>query len=612
VRWLQSNPVLVIGLLLIAAQLGWKASLLGSSFFRLDDYYYLERASTTGLTWHYLLWVNAGHLNVVGAAIAWVVVRISPYNWTLACGVTLVLLGGTCVALLRMLQALFGDRPGILVLLLLYLLSPLSFPGLSWWTVTLEQLPLQLGIFCAVAAHVRFLRTRRYRHAAVSAAWMALAMLSGLQGAAVPLLLFAMTWAFFTRGTPARAVWTALRDHWRAWILYAALIAAYLPLYIIRLGLSSVTAQQVTLADALTAAGTLLRKAFVTGVFGGPWRWAFSGATALANPPSVLIGVSAVLAILVVLASLMYAWQSWRAWALLAGWLLIADIAPAAAGQSSLASGGVPGLLTMYAWDASGILVLCLGLAFLSPVDSAVATRPRRRLSRPEFAAATTMLAAVLVGSLWSFYDYPARSSVASARSYIATARLALKEAPSGTAIVDDPVPSDITGGITGSAANASSVLSPLLPGAPGGTQFVTQPEGTYDHLLEFDGFGRLVPSTVLGETSQPLPARKSCWPASDGLAAVSLNSVVTNATTLRIGYYATGSGKVIVSFGSQSLTYQVQPGLNSAYFPVTGSLELVLIQHLSGTMPCVGDIQAGSLFPSTNGTGIPPLAVSG
>ena len=117
VRWLRANPILAAGLVLIGAQLWWKAGLLGRSFFRLDDYYYLEHASSRGLTWNYLTWVNAGHLDVVGSAIAWALVRISPEDWTLASAATLVLLGCTCLALLRMLRTLFGDRPGVLLLL---------------------------------------------------------------------------------------------------------------------------------------------------------------------------------------------------------------------------------------------------------------------------------------------------------------------------------------------------------------------------------------------------------------------------------------------------------------------------------------------------------------
>ena len=617
VRWLRANPVLAAGLLLIAAQLWWKAGLLGQSFFRLDDYYYIEHASSQGLTWSYLTWVNAGHLDVVGSAIAWVLVRIAPEDWTVAAATTLILLGCTCFALLRMLRTLFGDRPGILLLLALYLLSPLSLPGLSWWTVALEQLPLQLAIFCAVTAHVHYLRTREFKHAVAAAAWLVVAMLSSLQGAAVSFLLFAITSAFFATGTWSRALWPVLREHWRTWGLYLALTAVYVPLYLVRLTTSSqALTKPATFTDVLGYAGTLLRETFVPGAFGGPWRWSSSGVGALTDPPSALAWLSWVLAVLVVLASLMYAWRAWRAWAILAGWLIVVDIVPVFAGRSSLVSSEVLGLSARYVWDATGILVLCLGLAFMPLVGGPGPWRSPRRLSRPEFAAATTVVVAIVFGSLWSFYNYPADPTAAAARSYIATARLALAEAPSGTVILDDPVPSDVTGGLfTGPVGQASNVLSPLLSGLPGGRPtFIAQPDGTYDGLLEFNGYGQLVPAGIYGVASQPVPAGGSCWPAdADGNIVVPLSSTATGVRTLRIGYLAPSPGQVLVTFGTQSLLSSVQKGLHAAYVPVSGATAgTVVIQQVSGAVPCIGNVQAGALLPSEAGSALPPLAVAG
>jgi hypothetical protein len=615
VRWLRANPILAAGLLLIGAQLWWKAGLLGRSFFRLDDYFYLEHASSSGLTWSYLTWVDTGRLDVVGSAIAWVLVRISPEDWTLASAATLVLLGCTCFALLRMLRTLFGDRPGVLLLLSLYLLSPLSLPGLSWWTVTLELLPLQLALFCAVSAHVHYLRTGGFRHAVAAAAWLAVGMLSGLQGAAAPFLLFALTSAFFARGTWSKALWPVLRDHWRAWGLYVALTAAYVAFYLLRLLASGATpTRPATFADVLTYAGTLLRETFVPGAFGGPWRWVASGVEALADPPPALAWASWVLAVVVVLASLMYGWRAWRAWAILAGWLIIADVAPVLAGGSGVVSGLVLGLSARYVWDATGILVLCLGLAFMPLVGRPDPWPGPRRLSRPEFAAATTLVVAIVFGSLWSFYDYPADPTAAAAASYIATARQALADAPSGTVIVDGPVPSDVTGGFVGPVTSASSVLSPLLSGPPGsGPTFVAQPDGTDDHLLEFDSSGRLVPSGIYGPASPALPAGGRCWPASDGSVVVPLTSAATSARTLRIGYLAGSPGRILVTFGARSLLYSFEQGLHSAYLPVTGGgSAAVFIQSVSGELPCIGNAQAGVLLPSAAGPAIPPLAVAG
>ncbi len=414
VRWLRANAVLAAGLLLIGAQVLWKAGLLGQSFFRLDDYLYLENASTQGLTWKYLTWVDAGHLDVVGSAIVWVLVKISPDDWTLASAATLVLLAGTCFALLRMLRTLFGDRPGVILLLVLYLLSPLSLPGLTWWTVTLEQLPLQLAIFCAVTAHVHYLRTREFRHAAAAAAWLAVAMLSAFQGAAVPLLLFALTSAFFGRGSGRARCGRRCASTGERGVFTSRLTAAYVPLYLIRLTTSTVgLTKPPTFADVLDYAGTLLRETFLPGAFGGPWRWGASGVTALTAPPPALAWMSWVLAVIIVLVSVMYTWRAWRAWAILAGWLVVVDIVPVLAGRSSLVSGVLLGLSAQVRLgrhrNPGPVPRAGVHAARRRPGP----WRSPRRLSRPEFAAATTLVVAVIFGSLWSYYDYPADPTAA-------------------------------------------------------------------------------------------------------------------------------------------------------------------------------------------------------
>jgi hypothetical protein len=180
--------------------------------------------------------------------------------------------------------------------------------------------------------------------------------------------------------------------------------------------------------------------------------------------------------------------------------------------------------------------------------------------------------------------------------------------------IVDDPTPSDVTGGFIGAVANASNVLSPLFAGPPGTRpHFIAQPDGTYDHLLEFDGYGRLVPTGILGVASRPVPAGGACWPADDGSVVVRLNSVATGVSALRIGYLSAGSGQVLVTFGARSLLYNVQKGLHSAFLPVSGaSAATVVIQQVSGAIPCIGNVQAGALLPSGAGPAIPPLAVNG
>jgi hypothetical protein len=614
--WIRANAVMLTALVLIGVTLWWKAGLLSHSFFRLDDYFYLERASTSGLTWKYLMWVDAGHLTPLGYAIAWVLVRTSPVDWTLTSAATLVLLAATCLALLRMLRTLFGDHPGILILLTIYLLSPLSFSGLSWWSVTLEMLPLQLAMFCAVTAHVHYLRDGRFRHAAAAAGWLFVAMASSLRGTAVPLLLLALTSAFFVDGRWPAAVRAALRQRWRAWVLYAVITVGYAVLYGVQLTTSSVApGRPGAFSSVFSFASTLLRDTFLPGIVGGPWRWIGAGVYAGASPPTDLAVISWVIAAAVVVVSVLYSPKAWRAWAIMIAWLVLVDMVPVVLGRASFVPGALLGLVTRYVWDAVGVLALCLGLAFL-PLEGRPAAHVGGRLqfSRPLRTAAACVFTAVVIGSVWSFYSYPTDPGAATGRSFVATARIALSEVPRGTVIVDDPIPADVLGGVFfGPVGKASSLLNPLITGPAGQRpRFITNPNGTYDHLMEFDGWGRLVPSVISGAASRPLTQGRSCWPTRRGSVVIPLRAVVTNASILRLGYLSGQGGQMVVGYGDQSQLYNFRPGLHAAFLPVHGTGRTVSIEPITGPVPCIADVEAGVLLPSGSGPAIPPLAVNG
>jgi hypothetical protein len=614
--WFRTNGVVIGSLVLIAASLWWKAILLSHSFFRLDDYFYLERASHSGLTWHYLMFVDAGHLTPLGSAIAWLLVKISPADWTLTSAFTLAMLAVTCLALLRMLRTLFGNHPGILVLLGIYVLSPLSLSGLTWWTVTLELLPLQAATFFAVTAHVKYLRTAGRRHAVAAVAWLFVAMASSLRGALVPLLLLALTSGFFIEGSWLRATAYTLRRWWRLWLMYLTLAAGYATLYGTELATSSIApGRPGSFSGVFGFARTQLGDAFVPGILGGPWRWIGAGVSAEANPPVALARASWVIAAAVVIISIFYRPRAWRAWVVLAGWLVLVDMVPVVLGRASFFPGVVLGLWTRYVWDATGITALCVGLAFLPLAGQASRHRHNMRYYRPLRTAAACLVTAMAIGALVSFYNYPSDPGAALGRTYVATARIALSEAPNGTVIVDDPVPSQVTGGqFVGSVAMASSLLSPLINGLQQvKPRFISQPNGTYDgRLREFDGWGRLEPAVVSGAASLPLAAGKTCWPARNGTIIVKLNSYPQRPTMLRFGYISGSSGQVLVKYAGQSLLYHFHRGLQAAFLPVHGSGNTVEIDKVTGNPPCFGDVEVGFVLPSSTGPAIPAVAVSG
>jgi hypothetical protein len=122
-------------------------------------------------TWSYLTFVGAGHFFPGVYAIVWVVARIALYNWAFASAITVIMLAAAGLVALRLLRTLFGNRPAILVLLVVYLVCPLTMLDLRWWSTAIESLPLQIAVFMALDAQVHYVRTGRFRHAIAAAAW---------------------------------------------------------------------------------------------------------------------------------------------------------------------------------------------------------------------------------------------------------------------------------------------------------------------------------------------------------------------------------------------------------------------------------------------------------
>jgi len=81
--WLRGHGVTLAAVTLIAIQLLWMGDLLAHSYFRQDDFSYLYRGLDSGFGWKYLTWEDAGHLQPLGMALAWVLARVSVYNWPL-------------------------------------------------------------------------------------------------------------------------------------------------------------------------------------------------------------------------------------------------------------------------------------------------------------------------------------------------------------------------------------------------------------------------------------------------------------------------------------------------------------------------------------------------
>jgi len=616
-EWLRSHGVTLAAVTLIAIQLLLMGDLLAHSYFRQDDYSYLYRGLDSGFGWKYLMWEDAGHLQPLGMALAWVLARVSLYNWPLTCVITLLLLAAVCFAMLHTLRTLFGNRPAILVLLAVFLFSPLQLAGISWWSVVINVLPLELALVLAVNAHVRYLRGGRKRNAVAAAGWVIIALAASDKGAVVPLLLFGLTATFFVPGQLPAAVVKAAARYWRVWLVYAVMLAAWGAIYVSQLSGSAVKPDSAS--DVLNFVSTFTGTTLLPAVLGGPWRWSAIGYD-IVSPPAALQQLSWAVAVVVVVVSCARRVRAWRAWALLAAWIILADIVPVVLGRLGSLPASLEAAQTRYLMDATPVLALCIGLAFLPVAGPSVAgpsvageqdaIRFRMPAARP---AVLLTLAVFLVGSYWSLQAFESLNSAAAtaARSYIATARVAVADAPRGTLIVDGPTPASIMNpGIFGSYGYTSQVVGAIARGEPAKhLSWTGSPRGVAGHLMTFNDLGQLLPVAMQGPFSGPPPEGQSCWNVTTTAMQIPLTGPLFRWVWIARVDYSGPSSVLAFRFGENWTEVALPAGTHTAYIPVTGEGHAVSVRLAQpGPGLCITGMRVGSLGPGQASQAIPAV----
>jgi hypothetical protein len=621
ISWMREHAIVLAGALLVAVQVVWRAQFLSGMFFRQDDFHVLDFAIERSFSWSYLTFNGAGHLIIGPRAVAWPLARTSLYNWGLDSGLILVLLACAGLAALRLLRTLFGDHPTILLPLAVYLFSPLALPVLGEWSAALEAVPLQIAIFMALNAHVNYIRTDRRQHLVAAVAWVAVGMIFFEKGLVLPPLLFAVTSAFLVNSRSWLAgMRLSLTRFRQAWVCYGILMVVYGALLESSFHTSHVqpTAPK-SISAMLTFGWTLVSKTLLPGAIGGPWRWFPPGGSyALAAPPGALAYLALLLAAVIVTASIWRRPIAWRSWAILAGWVIAADMVPVLIGRLDYLSPQLLGMDTRYLADAAPIIAICLGLAFLPLADgrSGAAEASDRYHWTDAHSQAWRTAAAALTGvfavsSIWSAQAYQSATTGAVASSYIANATRALELAPRGTPVVDSIVPPQFDTGLTGNYVMASEVVGDMERGSSAGKLgWVTVPHGTIDNLMTFGNDGRLHLAAVYGTSSARSATKGGCWPDRRGRIVVRFTQPSPVYTTmLRIGYIwgAAQPAFVLVQYGTTVQGVQLIHGLHSAYIPVTGSATSIVISDLGSAGVCIGDAEAGLIEAGLGGQVIPP-----
>lgn len=608
VAWFRTpRGVTTSAVVLILAQLIWRATLLRHANFFQDDYQLIEQASREPFGWHYLMQIHSVHLMPGVFLLVKIVTEISPYSWPLAAGVALFLqlLAGLAVA--RMLRALFGTRPAILAPLALFLLTPLTVAALGWWAAALNVLPVEIAVAMAVAAHVEYLRGGKRSRAVEEVAWVVAGLLFFETAVVIPLLLLALTVCYFgSDGRPGQlrgAVGRTLRPHWRLWATYLGVVVGYGAFYwTSKTGSVKIGTVSPVSHAALGYAGRLIFQTFVPGVFGGPWQWYApeQNSYGWATPVGYALWLTWIAMALVVLLTVRYRTRAERAWLILLGWLVVADVAPMIAGR--LNGLNYPTIVvfaqdTRYVADAAPVLALCVALAFMPLAGE---TDPLRRPVRfPPVLRLAGMAggAAIVIASLVSTQQYTGFLKGGEAQTYLSNARQALRSGiPLG--FVDTYAMPDTILNSFGADGYASRVLAPLADSAQ--REEMASGAVALNNAVAFGPDGRLLPLVDATDPSAPLGPSNGFGQCAGGSGPKSITvslpkSLAWSLYVVRLDFTDGSPSSVDFRFGLGSQTLNLPSSLHRVYFGIVGNGNTVVLSNIASTSGfCVSRVSIG------------------
>ncbi|MFI5426134.1 hypothetical protein [Aeromicrobium sp. UC242_57] len=185
-RFTPAERLALIALGLIVAQLVLRGWATAGSWFYSDDFIFIGTTASGQADLDWLFAPHNIHLMPLGLWLSTWVGNIGTFSWLLAATQILLLQALASLSCWWMLRTLFGNRRGVLVALAFYLFAPMSFPSVVWWSASLNQLPHQIALFGAVAAHVTYLRTRHPSRAVLAGLFLLLGYASVHQDAAAP------------------------------------------------------------------------------------------------------------------------------------------------------------------------------------------------------------------------------------------------------------------------------------------------------------------------------------------------------------------------------------------------------------------------------------------
>lgn len=590
----RGEKVVLAALAMIIAHLAFRTWAVAGSWFYSDDFIFLGTVAGGGDSGAWLLTPHNIHLMPFALWLTTWVGHLAAFSWWAAATQIIVMQALAALACWWMLRTLFGDRRGILLALGLYLVSPATVTTGVWWAAAINQLPHQIALFGAVAAHVHHMRTGRWSWALVTSGFLVLGYASYTKTLLLPVLLLAITFVYFARGPAIGRLRQSIGGFWRTWVLQGALTVSYVWFYLTVVPSSPIPAPSV-LFETIDLS---IVQAAVPSLFGGPWQWQTLGQPGGVGPrqfvdtPLLLTVLSwGLLFALLTVQSLRYR-RAWWPTVIVLGYA-VASAGLVASGRATAFGPEAAAFELRYFSDLAGVGALCLALSLMPLIGATGSLEPRDppmlRMSVPA-RWPRLLVGGVVVGALVSSIGYVRPWHDASQmpqRAYISTVQA---EVGGGTlTLADTTVPDEVLWNAAFPASLASRILAPLRD------QLDFVEAGTDLQIL--DPTGRPVDAYVPGDPrSLPGPSDGCGYPVSGKARTIGFAPVIDFPFWLTISYLAAKDGIVEVTAGSTTRRIGVEQGLHTIFMQTDGAYEEVIVEPEAATSLCIDAVRVGQL----------------
>lgn len=582
--------VIVLGVVLIAVQLAFRAWAVFGAWFQLDDFAFLSRAYNNDLTWGYLTESYGGHLMPGGFLLSWLFAKADPIGFWPYATTLVVLQAVASIGFFRLLLHLFGRRRAVLPLLAIYLFSVISLPAFIWWAAGINQIPLQIALFFGLHSHVTYLRTRQLRHVAATLAWTAFGLVFYEKTLLVFLVYGLVAMSYFAKGTLENRFFQLWATYRSGILLHGALLGGYLAAYLpTSLTFDPVNANETPL---FPIAYRLIFVAFTTGAIGGPWQWNdLEPVGRVADPSDIVVFLSWLAIGYLVFLSHRLRERALRAWLLPAS-LLVADVLLLAAGRAFITGADI-GLEYRYQTELSSVFALSIGLAFLPLLGAAETVEPRENASVPyrPTRAIAAFTAVFVVAAMVSNFQYAGHVKANNpGRDYFQKVKNSLTARQQPVPLADIAVPQ----AVMWQFRYPENTYSHVFRLYDDETRY---PSITNDKLFVFDAKGNLRPALVSSLRRNVPPKDTGCgYRLEESPITIPLDDpVIGGGWWVRLAYIADGDSTTTVTAGRMVHEAEVKEGFHSLFFRAAGKFDSIRLSGLeNGVALCTNDVSLG------------------